>query len=34
MPISPGWGPGIPNFWDILHARTLYEKQQPHFSSD
>jgi len=32
-PPSQGGGvPGSPEFWDVLHARSQYEKQQPNFA--
>ena len=32
-PRPKGAGPQRPqNFWDLLHARTQYEKQQPNFA--
>ena len=29
---SQGLGPGVSKFWDLLSARTQYEKQQPNFA--
>ena len=35
MPTTPRGGPQPPpNFWDLLHACTQYEKQQPNFAHD
>ena len=33
-PILRGGASASPNFWDLLRARTQYEKQQPNFASD
>jgi len=31
-PSQGGGTPAPPKFWDLLHARTQYEKQQPDFA--